>query len=133
MRIPLSRSVTLSMIARLLFSATLSTLKSISIALACTSINACTFVNGCIFTSMTFSSLAFVYVAYASTNCYSHSFAYVAYASIDYYYIIFSSFDSIMNIQSTNVTPSPSCSFACQLFQRLCKNSTTNVLYPYIS
>jgi hypothetical protein len=75
-------------------------------------------VNGCIFTSMTFSSLAFVYVAYAST---------------DYYYIIFSSFDSIMNIQSTNVTPSPSCSFACQLFQRLCKNSTTNVLYPYIS
>ncbi len=45
----------------------------------------------------------------------------------------FSSFDSLMNIESTNVTPSPSCPFACQLFQRLRKNSTLDLLVLCIS
>jgi hypothetical protein len=127
MRIPLSRSVVLSMITHLLYSKALGILRLISIALGCTSINACTYVNGYISTSMMFSSLASVYIACASTYCYSFVSTYFACASIDYCYVAFSSFDYLMNIESTNVTPSPSCSFARQLFQRLCKNSIVDV------
>ncbi len=125
-QIPFSRSVTLSMIMRLLFIATSNSHLSISIALHCVYGIAYTYVDCCTSThtsvdaytstSMTFSSLAWVYIIYASTN---------------YYSISSSSSDSSMNIKFTNVVPGLIYCLVCQHFMLLCKNSTTNV--PIVS
>ncbi len=121
------------MIMRLLFYVTLSTLVSISIALSCTSVNTYSYVNGCIFLLVMFSSLAFICTTCASTNCCSLALVCATCASTDYCSTALSSFNSSMNIESTDVVHGPSCSLACQLILCLRKNSTTNVLILYIS
>lgn len=121
------------MIMCLLFYVTLSTLVSISIALSCTSINTYNYVNGCTFLLVMFSSFAFICATCASIDCCSLALVCATCASIDYCSTALSSFNSSMNIESTDVVHGPSCSLACQLILCLRKNSTTNVLILYIS
>jgi len=106
--IPFSKSVALSMIAHLLFITTSNSRLSISIALCYAFAIASTFVDCCISTSTMLSSLASVFVIYASTKCYSTTS---------------SSSNSSMNIRSTNVIPSHVYSLARQPLLLLRKNS----------
>ncbi len=118
MRIPLSKSVALSMIIACLLTFTEpGAFISISIALGCTSINICTSVDGCTLPLNT-SSLASFYVACAFTNCYST--------------LLFSS-DSSMFIKSTDLAPSLAYTLELQPLLHFHKNSTINVLILYIS
>jgi hypothetical protein len=96
------------MIAHLLFITTSNSRLSISIALCYAFAIASTFVDCCISTSTMLSSLASVFVIYASTKCYSTTS---------------SSSNSSMNIRSTNVIPSHVYSLARQPLLLLRKNS----------
>ncbi len=112
MQIPLSRNVALSMMARFLFATTFNSCISISLAFSCASINAYISMDACTFIVIIFSSLASIFILYASTNFYSRTL---------------SSSNYSMNIGSINVTPGLIYAFACQCFLFLHKNSTTNV------
>ncbi len=126
--IPFSRSVVVSMIARLLFATTSDSHLSIFIGLCCpfaityTSMDyytaTYTFVDGCIFAPTMFSSLTSVCAIYASTKCYSTTL---------------SSSNFSMNIGSTNVIPSLVYFLARQPLLLMHKNSTANVLVVFMS
>ncbi len=126
--IPFSKSVALSMIAHLRFITTSNSHLSISIALCYAfaiastfvdcCISTCTSMDGCISASTMLSSLASVFVIYASTKCYSTTS---------------SSSNSSMNIRSTNVIPSHVYSLARQPFYFCTKTQTADVLVVFMS
>jgi hypothetical protein len=100
------------MMACFLFAATFNSCISISLAFSCASINAYISMDGCTFIVIMFSSLASIFILYASTNFYSTTL---------------SSSNYSMNIGSINVAPGLIYAFACQCFLLLHKNSTANV------
>jgi hypothetical protein len=108
----------LSKIGHLLFTTASNSCLSISITLCCAFVIAYTSMDFCTFASKTFSSPASVYVVYASRKFYSTAS---------------SSYDSLMNIGSTDVTLGPICFHAHQLLLLLHKISTVDVLVLYVS
>ncbi len=120
--IPFSSSVIQSSIVCFLLITISDFCHSISIALCCASnvtctfvscyTSTCTFVDNCCFTATTFSSPTSFCTIYTSTKCCSTTL---------------SSFDSSMNVGTTNVAPSLVYFFTCQHCLLLCKNSTIDV------
>jgi hypothetical protein len=118
MQIPFSWNLALSIMVRPFFVVTFNSCILISMAFSCASINAYIFVDGCTSIMIMFSSLASIFIVYASTNCYS---------------IALSSSNYSMNIGSINVALGLVYTFACQCFLLLHKNSTTNVFVWFMS